>query len=99
MLERQVKEQALLRRHGVVETLSDRTAGKPPRDWIGRIGAGRIAEEISRELVEHDHGGQQRTAHGGIDSVAGHEPRVQPQEALADLRIGVLALGEPTSFA
>src|ERR1700734_1891832 len=54
VLERQIKEAALLRRHGAVEALSDRAARKSPRDWIGRKGAGGIAEEISRELVEHD---------------------------------------------
>src|SRR5580693_1762541 len=99
MLERQVEEHALLRRHADVETLSDRLSGKSPRDWIGRIGAGRIAEEISRELIEHDDGGEQLMARHAIDPLVCHEPLVQPKETLADLRIGVLALREPMSFA
>jgi hypothetical protein len=38
-------------------------------------------------------------ARRAIASLVCNEPLVQPKEALADLRIGMLTLLEPTSFA
>src|ERR1700677_1650131 len=59
MLERQVQKQALLLFHVDVEALPDGGSGKPAREGISREGTRRAAEQITRELIQDNHGGQQ----------------------------------------
>src|SRR3990167_1426425 len=58
VLERQVQEQALPRRQGLVVAGIDGLAGQPPGNRVGGVGTWITAKQVARELVEHDDRGQ-----------------------------------------
>ena len=56
--------------HGDVEALQRSRFGQSARNGVGRICARRTAEEISRELIQHNDGGQQRALRRGQSNPA-----------------------------
>src|SRR6202050_578437 len=95
VLERHVEKQPLPLRQCRTPPLPDRASGQTARDGIGRESTGRATEQGACELIENDDGGQQRAWRRCDAALVCNEALVQRTEAVADLRISLLALREP----
>ena len=91
MLKRQIEKHTFLRRHADVEALREGGSGKSSRDGVGCKRTWTSAEQVPRELIQHYDGSQQRTWRADAESLACHDQFVQGQEAIADLRISLIA--------
>ena len=95
VFEWQVEKHALTVRHGCIEALTDGNSRQPASYRVGGIGSRRVTEQVARELIQDDDGGEQRARGRGVAGIPACDLSVERQETLADLRIDVVVLGEP----
>jgi hypothetical protein len=99
VLEWHVKKQPLRRCHTRIDPLADRGSGQAPRDGIGSERLRSAPEQVTGELIEYDHGGQQCAWRLCLAATVCNELLVQREEAAADPRIDAIALSKPILFA
>lgn len=99
VLEWHVQKQPLRLRQTSVGAPSDRRSGQTSRDGIGSERLRRTPEEVTGELIEDDHGGQQRAWSLRETAAVSNELSVQREETAADPRVDAIILGKPMRLA
>jgi hypothetical protein len=98
MFERQVEEDPLHFRHGLVLFQGEAVLAEEEGEAVLFEGAGIVAVEVPAELVEHDDDGKAlaRAAGGPVLRRRQVRQRLQQRaEAFADLRVGLFRFAEP----
>jgi hypothetical protein len=99
MFEGKVKKIPFLSIHDDVEPLFDGGSGKAACDGIGCKCPRVASEQVARKLIQNDYDCENRPWLGYAEAVMRHEPLVQRQKAIADLRVNVVASREPMSLS